>query len=108
MLPFDDGQYFRIVGSVFNDGLHQYPCTNLVDECFTGEVYSLAIPSAVIELAERIEEWESANGQAARTPYASESFGGYSYALKSQTSGAETSTSWQGAFANELRAWRKL
>ncbi len=29
-LPFlRDGQYFRILGSVFNDGLHQHPAPDL-------------------------------------------------------------------------------
>ena len=31
-LPFlADMQYFRICGSVFNDGLHRHPATDLVD-----------------------------------------------------------------------------
>ena len=33
-----DGQDFRIVGSVFNDGLHQSPAAGLTDETFTGAV----------------------------------------------------------------------
>ena len=36
-LPFLlTNQYFRICGSVFNDGLHQYPAADLTDETFTG------------------------------------------------------------------------
>lgn len=35
-LPFlHPNQYFRICGSVFNDGLHQYPAADLTDETFT-------------------------------------------------------------------------
>ena len=41
-----EGQYFRIVGSVFNDGLHQYPATDLADETFTGAVWALAVPKS--------------------------------------------------------------
>ena len=38
-LPFlANGQYFRIIGSVFNDGLHQYPAADLVDEEFSGAI----------------------------------------------------------------------
>ena len=51
-LPFlANGQYFRICGSVFNDGLHQYPASDLKAETFDGTVWALAIPQAVIELA---------------------------------------------------------
>jgi hypothetical protein len=38
-LPFLlNGQYFRIVGSVLNDGVYKYPCSGLTDESFRGEV----------------------------------------------------------------------
>lgn len=77
-LPFlQTGQYFRVVGSVFNDGLHQYPVADLTDETFTGSVWALAVPKAVIELAEEIDAWQTKNGDPG--PFTSESFGGYSY-----------------------------
>ena len=51
-LPFlANGQYFRICGSVFNDGLHQYPADDLKTETFGGSIWALAIPQTVIELA---------------------------------------------------------
>ena len=31
-----ENQYFRIVGSIFNDGVHVSPATNLVEETFEG------------------------------------------------------------------------
>lgn len=40
------GQYYRIIGSVFNDGLHRYPTSDLTDEVFDGEVWALAVPKA--------------------------------------------------------------
>ena len=107
-LPFlADGQYFRIVGSVFNDGLHQYPAVDLTDETFTGSVWALAIPKAVIELADEIQKWQEKNGEASVSPYQSESFGGYSYskATDAETGGAVT---WQSAFKQQLSAWRKI
>ena len=107
-LPFlANGQYFRICGSVFNDGLHQYPSGDLRNETFDGSVWALAIPRTVIELAAEIESWETKNGDAARSPFASESFGGYSYskATGSESGGAVT---WQTAFRSRLNAWRKL
>lgn len=99
-----EGQYLRIVGSVFSDGLHKWPCTDLEDEGFEGVVQALAIPKAVIELADSIKAWEDENGDASRAPYASESFGGYSYSMQS---GEERQT-WQQAFRSELNRWRKL
>ena len=79
-LPFlADGQYFRIIGSVFNDGLHQYPATDLVDEEFSGVIWALAIPPAVVDLADEIQKWQEKNGEVASSPFSSESFGGYSY-----------------------------
>ena len=54
-LPFlQNGQYFRVVGSVFNDGLHQYPADGLTDETFEGSIWPLAIPKAVLSLADEI------------------------------------------------------
>ena len=107
-LPFlANGQYFRICGSVFNDGLHQYPASDLKAETFEGTVWALAVPQAVIELAAEIEAWQKKNGDASTSPYQSESFGGYSYskATDSATGGAVT---WQSAFRSRLNAWRKI
>ena len=107
-LPFlANGQYFRICGSVFNDGLHQYPASDLKAETFDGAVWALAVPQAVIDLASEIEAWQKKNGDASVSPYQSESFGGYSYskATDSATGGAVT---WQSAFRSRLNAWRKL
>ena len=70
-----DGQYFLVSGSVMNDGLHQWPAYDLVDEGFEGEVQALAVPMAVQDLADRIEIWWEKYGKAAESPYQSESFG---------------------------------
>ena len=107
-LPFlANGQYFRICGSVFNDGLHQYPEDDLTDETFNGTIWALAIPKSVIELADEIQKWQEKNGEAASGIYQSESFGGYSYskATDAETGGAVT---WQSAFKKQLNAWRKI
>ena len=107
-LPFlADGQYFRICGSVFNDGLHRYPATDLVDEEFSGAIWELAIPPAVVDLADEIGAWQKKNGAAAESPYQLESFGGYSYskATDAETGGAVT---WKSVFKRQLSAWRKI
>lgn len=108
-LPFLlTNQYFRIVGSVFNDGLHQYPAVDLTGETFTGSVWALAVPKAVIDLSVEIEAWQEKNGEAAASPYQSESFGGYSYTKRSAGSDSGTLNGWQDAFKSRLNDWRKL
>ena len=107
-LPFlANGQYFRICGSVFNDGLHRYPASDLKAETFEGTVWALAVPQAVIELSAEIEEWQTKNGEAASGIYQSESFGGYSYS-KATDSASGGAVTWQSAFRSRLSAWRKL
>ena len=107
-LPFlQTGQYFRIVGSVFNDGVHQYGTDQLQDETFTGAIWAMRIPPSVIDLANEIDAWVQKNGNAVSSPYQSESWGGYSYSLKS--GGTESgSLGWQTVFAGSLNRWRKL
>ena len=77
-----EGQYFRIVGSVFNDGVYQYPATSLTDEVFEGAVWAMAVPPTLIalsadekDLRERIKKFAEKE-----LGYASESYpNGYSY-----------------------------
>lgn len=109
-LPFlQEGQYFRIVGSVFNDGIHSYPTSKLKDERFEGEIWAMAVPPAVIALATEIQEWCTANGGDS-SPFVSESFGGYSYSkgTASSASGATVPISWREVFAPQLNQWRKI
>ena len=107
-LPFlENGQYFRIFGSVFNDGLHLYPASDLKSETFEGTVWALAVPQAVVDLAEEIESWQTKNGDASVSPYQSESFGGYQYS-KATDSASGGAVTWQSAFRSRMNAWRKL
>lgn len=106
-VPLVVGQYFRIVGSVLNDGVHKFGEEVLYDEVFSGAVWAMAVPPAVVALAGEIEEWTAANADSINSPYQSESFGGYSYSLKS-TSGDENGISWKSQFAARLAPWRKI
>ena len=102
-LPFlAAGQFFRVVGSVFCDGVYRYGDKLPADETFDGAIWALAIPPALEDLAAEIEAWKEKNAEVINSPYQSESFGGYSY-----TKGSD-SASWQGAFAKRLNRWRKL
>lgn len=108
-LPFlQNNQYFRVCGSVFNDGLHQYPAVDLTDETFTGTVWALAVPKAVVTLSEDIAAWEKKNGEAVASPYQSESFGGYSYTKRSAGNDSGALNGWQDVFRGRLNDWRKL
>jgi hypothetical protein len=100
-----EGQYFRIVGSAFNDGVHKSSTSSLVDEKFSGAVWAMAVPSSVIALTDEIKSFcESDAGKA--SAYTSESFGGYSYSKATDASGAPMS--WQKVFASRLNKWRRI
>lgn len=109
-LPFlVEGQYFRIIGSVFNDGVHQYGAGSLTNETFDGTVWALAVPAAFISLVEDVEAWRSEYETAANSPFQSESFAGYSYTKSSANGNSGGSVKgWQGVFASRLNKWRKL
>lgn len=100
-----DGQYFRIVGSVFNDGVHRHPAHDLTDETFDGAVWAMAVPPAVVELLQKIQEFEAATANTP-TAYISESFGGYSYTKATDENGLPAG--WRSVFRSELNKWRKL
>ncbi len=110
-----DGQYYRIIGSVFNDGVHKYgdKGDTLTDETFEGAVWLMSIPAAVTSLLAEIEAWNEKYGgvdSAAASPFQSESFGGYSYSKSSgsSVSGSADTGSWQAQFASRLNRWRKI
>lgn len=104
-LPFlVPGQYFRIVGSLLNGGVHQYPATDLKDETFEGEVWALAVPPGLLSIVEEITAWQAKNADSG--PYTSESFGGYSYSKATNSRGV--AVGWQDTFAAQLAPYRKL
>jgi hypothetical protein len=103
------GQYFRIVGSVFNDGVYEYGNVYLQDETFEGAIWALSVPPAFIKLSEEIKSWRDQYENAASSPFQSESFAGYSYTKSSANGNSGGSvTGWQGVFASRLNKWRKL
>lgn len=104
-----EGQFFRIIGSVFNDGVYQYPATNLKDEAFDGAVWYMALPPDVISLIDEMTAWENDNSSVLNSPYSSESFGGYSYSKSSgaMSSGDGTPTAFSH-FSDRLKQYRKV
>lgn len=112
--PLQVGQYFRIAGSWYNDGIHIYPDDQMRNEVFSGSVWLLAIPEPVIKLSTEIEAWRDKNEAADSSnmsPFVSESFGGYSYSKGyggSSGSSSAVAISWKEMFRSRLNAWRKL
>lgn len=101
-----ENQYFRIVGSKFNDGVYQNtPDLELTDEVFDGSVWAMAIPPSVIALAEEIKAYNETTGKP--SAFTAESYpNGYSYTRATDANGVPLN--WQKAFASRLSKWRKL
>ena len=100
-----NGQYIRIVGSVMNDGVYQYPPTELTDETFTGMVQLLAIPNVVLLTVQEVENWAKKDANQP-TAYTSESFAGYSYSKATNANGL--AAGWQDVFRSQLAPYRKM
>ena len=126
-----NNQYYRIIGSRFNDGVHkcvgptelteeseeqQSEVEQLIDEpTFDGAVWLMRIPHDFLQLVEDTEEWQKKNGNVDSfnmSPYQSESFNNYSRSKGgggSSASGASpTAVGWQSQFKSRLNKYRKL
>lgn len=103
-----ENQYFRIVDSLYNDGVH---CNNdsdvLLDETFDGGIWLMYVPQEIVALSKDIDKWNETNGKVLDNPYKSENFAGtYSYTKKQSSSGG--SYTWRDHFAHRLNRWRKV
>ena len=114
-ISIPEGAWYRIQGSLFNDGLHRHPAAYLRDETFDGTITICAIPNALLDVVEEIEDWQQAytagRDKALGSPYASESFDGYSYSMRDYTGANSASgglSGWQAEFASRLNPWRKV
>lgn len=110
-INIQEGQYFRIIGSVFNDGVWN-TSDELIDEMFDGAIWLMAMPKDVKTLATEISAWQEKYGgidSVNMSPYQSESFNQYSYNKASGSSSSASSVpTWQGVFADRLRRYKKL
>ena len=118
-----EGQRFLLEGSDLNDGIYTYHASGikddddteaagLQDEAWSGTVYALAVPPAVIALSGEIKSWVAKYGESVNSPYTSESvIGVYSYTKASGTrgnNGESAPVSWQTTFSDQLNRWRKV
>lgn len=97
------GQYYRIIGSVFNDGVHRQGDELQSEAEFSGAIWKMRIPKEVVDLTEEIARFEEKAGEP--SAYVSESFAGYSY-TKATKDGAPAG--WQDVFRSKLNKWRKI
>lgn len=98
-------QYFRIMGSVFNDGVYKNPAKGLADEDFSGAIWAMAVPKELVELSEKIDEYCEKQEEEGFSPYVSESYDKYSYTIGLKDG---LPVSWRDVFAHELRRWQKI
>ena len=101
-----ENQFFRIVGSSFNDGVYKNDSNlMLIDEEFCGAVWAMAVPPNFVKLAEKVNAYNESE-QAKPSAFTSESFGGYSYSRATDKDGVPLR--WQKVFAKELNPYRRL
>ena len=110
---YKEGQYIRIIGSIFNDGIHKIikvdnnviELENLTNEDFKGTICSLAIPNEIILLSKEIEEFNSKNSNKPSS-YQAESFSNYSYAKATNKRGMPVT--WIDVYFNRLKPYKKM
>lgn len=113
--PIDvkENQYYRIINSVFNDGVHKRGSETLEDEVFTGAVWLMAVPKDLLAIVDEISAWQAKYGavnSVNMSPFSSESFGGYSYTKASGGGSANSGSvpTWQSIFKDRLWRYKKI
>ena len=103
-----DGQYFRVINSLFGDGVWKRGSDVLTDETFSGSVWAMKVPPDVLELADSVTAFNAKVEEMGLVEkgYASESFGGYTYQLL--TGAPAMMVEWQNRINAEMRRWRKI
>ena len=128
----EDGDRFIICGSRRNDGVYTWhngvignddderipPVTpggeetikaaGLRDETFAGTIRVMEVPPTLIALSQEISQWVETNSAALNSPLQSETFNGYSYALKSGGgSRGNGPLTWRDQYRDQLERWRR-
>lgn len=110
-IPLLENQFFRIVGSIMNDGVYQNNAESLATltaEEFQGEIWSMAVPRDFLALCEEIEAFNSKMNEIASKDngFTSENFDGYSYSRASSLSPAQQSE-WDN-LTKRLNTYRRV
>lgn len=105
-----ENQYFRIVGSKFNDGVYKYDENlELVDETFKGGIWAMSVPPQFLSAVKEADDYLIAHPNA--TALQSESFGGYSYTKLSGRYGNATKSGFDylpSTIAEKLNRYRRM
>ena len=114
-----NGQRIWIVGSALNDGVYTYrdgafrddddtQAAGLQDETFAGTICALSVPPRLIALSGEIKTWVETNRSTLDSPFASESFNGYSYSVKTgRSNGGSGPLTWRDQFKPDLEQYRR-
>jgi hypothetical protein len=103
-----EGQYFRVIGSVFADGVHVYPDTETTAESFTGVVWAMAVPPDFLSLVQEIEDWNTNARPKMLGPYSSENLSSSGYSYQRQSAEDMAKADYKTVFGARLNKWRKL
>lgn len=103
-----NGQYYRVIGSVFADGVHVYPDTETTPEAFDGAVWAMAVPQDFLALAQEIEDWNTNIRPKMFGPYSSENLSSSGYSYQRQSANDMAKADYRTVYASQLNAWRKL
>ena len=103
-----EGQYFRVIGSVFADGVHVYPDTETTVESFDGAVWAMAVPPDFLSLAQEIEDWNTNARPKMLGPYSSENLSSSGYSYQRQSAEDMAKADYKTVFGARLNKWRKL
>lgn len=103
-----NGQYFRVMGSVFADGVHVYPDTTAKPEAFDGAVWAMAVPPDFLALVQEIQDWNTHVRPKMFGPYSSENLSSSGYSYQRQSADDMAKADYKTVFAARLNKWRKL
>lgn len=103
-----EGQYFRVIGSVFADGVNIYPDMKTTAESFTGAVWAMAVPPDFLALAQEIEDWNTNARPKMLGPYSSENLSSSGYSYQRQSAEDMAKADYKTVFGARLNKWRKL
>lgn len=96
-------QYYKIEGSIFNDGVHMAGET-LVPEKFYGTVQPMRVPKVFEKLAQKITDYDDVAPGGGR--YVSQSFAGWSGTMATGSDGLPVDGVTR--YRKEINQWRKL
>lgn len=109
-IEIESGQYFALFRQRIPLGVFQK--NELTDKTFTGAIWLMDVPKAILDANTWAEQWKVKNmgvDNDANSPFQSESFGGYSYNKGTNKNGKAGASIFDNAqFAAMLAPYRKL